>query len=240
LDPSTAPWRAFETPEPGAAGRPAPPANRSRDAASVPRWALIAGVAAVLLLVLAAVTIAAGPGGPADIVVDAAGTDASEGPVTEVVVDVGGAVAHPGVYHLPSGARVADAIAAAGGFGPRVDAARAGAELNLAAALVDGEHLVVPSRDDLAQGPAPSGGPVSTAGTGSPAGAGPGAQGSLVDLNHATADELDTLPGIGPATAAKIIAARAATPFTSVQDLRDRKLVGQKTFDGLRDLVTVR
>jgi competence protein ComEA len=113
-------------------------------------------------------------------------------------------------------------------------------ELNLAAALDDGQHLLIPSRDDPASDPGSPGETQGTAGTGSPAGAGRGALGGLIDLNHATAAELDTLPGIGPATAAKIIAARAETPFSSVQDLRDRKLVGQKTFDGLRDLVTVR
>jgi competence protein ComEA len=120
-----------------------------------------------------------------------------------VVVDVQGAVVRPGVQRLAGGARVADAIAAAGGYGRRVDAARAAAELNLAAPVKDGDRIIVPARGD----PGPS-----TAG-GGPGGGG-GSGGGLVDLNSATANELDAL--------------------------RDRKIVGAATFEKLQSLVTVR
>lgn len=240
MDPSPAPWRAFETPEPAA---PTEPPARSRPggtaasqgpaAAPIPRLVLLGVLAAILLLTAGAVVIAAGGHDGSDVVVGGGpSADMVRGSTGgDLVVDVAGAVVRPGVYHLGPGARVGDAIAAAGGFGPRVDAARAAEELNLAAPLKDGQHLQVPSRD----------GPRATsAGSGDGTGEGGGSGGGLLDLNQATEAELEALPGIGPATAAKIIAARATTPFVAVQDLRDRKLVGQKTFDGLKDLVTVR
>jgi competence protein ComEA len=152
--------------------------------------------------------------------------------VGEVVVDVAGAVVSPGLYHLAPGARVGDAIDAAGGFSPRVDVDRVGSELNLAAEILDGAQIHVPSRDD-APATSTSGEPASGPGTGSGAAAGP------LDLNRATKAELEALPGIGPVTADKILASRDAAPFTAVDDLRSRELVGEKTFEKIRPLLTV-
>jgi competence protein ComEA len=156
----------------------------------------------------------------------------------DLVIDVQGAVLRPGVHNLVGGSRVADAIAAAGGYGPRVDAERAGRELNLAAELRDGDRVLVPSRDDPPLPATGTGGPGSNGGTGGSTGAGSGPK-NLIDLNHATASELDTLPGVGPATAEKIIAAREEQPFATIGALRDRKVVGAATFEKLKTLVTV-
>jgi competence protein ComEA len=162
------------------------------------------------------------------------GTEAPSEPAA-LVIEVAGAVAHPGLYHLAAGARIADAIAAAGGYGPRIDVGRATAELNLAARVADGDKVVVPSRDDPIAQAGSTGTPASSAGpTKAPARSGP------VDLNTATAEELDALPGIGPVTLAKIIASRAQERFHAIADLRTRKLVGAAEFAQIQKLVTVR
>jgi len=142
-----------------------------------------------------------------------------------LVVHVAGAVAAPGVYELRAGDRVADAIAAAGG-------AIAGADpdaLNLAAPLLDGDRVAVPEH-----GAVPPGGGVTHAAGESEVAAGP------VNLNSATVGELDELPGVGPATAAAIVAHRQANgPFASVDDLESVRGIGPAKIEGLRELVTV-
>lgn len=244
MDPTSTPWRALEdTPA------PVPAVAESRGPAGVPRSALIMGGSAVLLAA-AAFLLAFGSGAGGTVVDDIA-TSSSIGSVaipatsetvlgsvdgaSGLVVEVVGAVVKPGVYRLPAGARIGDLIDAAGGYGPRVDTDLAGHQLNLAAPLHDGDQVRVPSRDDrVAASARPA-----TAGSGGSGGGSSGGGSSLVDLNRATATELDALPGIGPVTAAKIIAAREEQPFASVDDLRTRKLVGEKTFANLKGLVTV-
>jgi competence protein ComEA len=111
-------------------------------------------------------------------------------PSSRVVVDVVGAVRRPGLYRLAQGSRIADAIARAGGAVRRADLA----QVNLAAPLADGEQVVVPKR----------GAPGTAAGAGA-ASAGPGATTAPVQLSTATLEQLDTLPGVGPVTAQKIL-----------------------------------
>jgi competence protein ComEA len=139
-----------------------------------------------------------------------------------VVVHVAGAVAAPGVYALDAGARTGDAVTAAGGAAPGavIDA------LNLAAPLRDGERVYVPVVGEPV--PAPVAPPPGTVAVGP------------LDLNRATAAELDALPGVGPATAAAIVAHREANgPFPSVDDLEQVRGIGPAKLDGIRPLVTV-
>lgn len=233
MEPASAPWRILEPPpDPDVAPESAPPGGAGTGRPAVPWMAVAAGVGA-LILAVAAFLLASQPAP----VIDVTGVDTetrapgSAGPGTTegVVVDVSGAVVRPGLYTLPAGARVADAIEAAGGFGPRVDAAGAEQALNLAETITDGSKIRVPSRDDAA----------ATGVAGGGAGGSGGTAGGLVNVNTASASELDGLPGVGPATAAKIIAAREEQPFASVEDLKARKVVGAATFDKLRDLVTI-
>jgi len=147
-------------------------------------------------------------------------------------IDVAGAVASPGIYTLPRGSLVADAVAAAGGAASDADLDR----INKAMPLQDSMQVFVPR---VAQ-PIPT--VINPPASAAPATA-PGRSGQAavldkpVNLNTATLDELDTLPGVGPATARLIVEGR---PYGAVEDLLRVKGIGPATFDKLKDLVTVR
>jgi competence protein ComEA len=137
-----------------------------------------------------------------------------------LLVHVSGAVRQPGVYTLEEGQRIQDAVAAAGGATDDAEIH----SLNLAAPLKDGQHVIVPA----------------VAPTAGPRLAGPTPAPRPLNLNTASAAELEALPGIGPVTAARIVKYREdAGGFRSVDELRTAKLVNEATFNRLRDLVTV-
>jgi competence protein ComEA len=171
--------------------------------------------------------------GTTTVAVATSTTTATSPPTTSpavVVVDVAGAVTHPGVYELPSGSRTQAAILAAGGPVPDADLAA----LNLAAPLTDGQQVYVsvvgaPPRVAPPPGPSPPGSAAGAAATAGP-----------VDINRATAEQLDALPGIGPATAQAIVEHREANgPFASVDQLEAVRGIGPAKLDAIRDLVTL-
>jgi competence protein ComEA len=149
-------------------------------------------------------------------------------PTDELVIDVVGKVRKPGIVTVPKGSRVFEAIAAAGGLKGDVDATA----INMARLLTDGEQILIGAAPATVPGVAGE----AAAGSGSGSGAAP----AKINLNTATAEQLDTLPGVGPVTAQSILSWRTENGrFTSVEDLLDVKGIGDATLADLRDLVTV-
>ncbi len=143
-----------------------------------------------------------------------------------IVVHITGAVPRPGVYALPQGARVQDAISAAGGF--LADADKTG--INLARLMDDGERLDIPfggGGSDFVLQPASTEPPLV-------------AVTELVNINTASQAELETLPGIGPTTAQKIIVYRTDNgPFQTTEDIINVSGIGPGTYERIKDLITV-
>lgn len=157
-------------------------------------------------------------------------------------VHIAGGVASPGVVELNAGSRVVDAVRAAGGLLPSADADR----VNLAAPLQDGLRIVVPliGQDVPNEVPVMQPGNNSTnnaaqSSTSTSNGGGAGGAGGAININTASASELDTLPGIGPSTATTIVAHRDQHgPFPTVDSLMEVRGIGQAKLDSLRDLIT--
>lgn len=236
------------SPARGAASLPSP--GMESPSASTPAWrralararpAEVAGLAvlavggAVLLAVLWLQGRAPAPVTALEVRPAVATTTAP----AEVVVHVAGAVRAPGVYRLAAGGRVADAVQAAGGTLPGAALDR----VNLARPLVDGEQLLVPlAAGDPAALAAGDGSAVPVSGGDAVGGGGPSAlrPDGRLDLNRATAAELDALPGLGPVLAERIVAAREQRGgFTSVAELRDITGIGERRFAELAELVAV-
>ena len=174
---------------------------------------------AVVVLVGAGLAFSRLHGSASDVAVVEDTPAPTRTPEPSLIVDVVGAVAHPGVYRLPGGARVVDALLAAGGMTGDADLFA----LNKATPLRDGMRIYVPRPGEAV--------PVGSLGSESA---------RLVDINHASAAELQTLPGVGATTAARIVRSREAKAFTKVEELQTRGLVTPRVFADVRDLVTTR
>ena len=182
------------------------------------RGGLALGVVGMVLVGLAAAFLQRPA--PAPLVVQVPTPRPSPSPaIVPIAVSVVGEVGRPGLYHLPPGSRIDDAVRAAGGATETADVHR----LNLAARLADGQQILVPRKIEALGG-----------------GAAAPTLPQLVNINQATVPELDRLPGIGPVTAQRIVAYRDQHgPFTSIEQLREAKLVNQATWEKMKDLITI-
>ena len=196
-------------------------AGRQRTAVAVLALAAVLGAGAVWAR--AAPRLGAPVDGPATASAAQTLPRAVQGPAAtgRVAVHVAGRVRHPGLVRLAAGSRVLDAVRAAGGTTPGADLDA----VNLARKLVDGEQVRIPARGQAVAAP--------------PAGVPGGQAAGPLDLNTATAEQLDTLPGVGEVTAGRIVAYRSAHPFTSVDELLEVPGIGERRFEQLKDLVTV-
>ena len=204
-------------------------------------WVVAAGLGCLLI----GLTLSQPENEALSVTVPIPATSEVTGSSTSLRVEISGGVAEPGVISLPEGSRLIDAVSAAGGWGERVDPLRVELCLNLAAPLEDGSAVRIPTRDDrlllgltgVECGPLYSSASEIASSVEENSSNGSSATGGKIDLNRASAEELDTLPGIGPATAAKIIAARTEKPFVIVDDLRDLKIISESVLQGIRALV---
>ncbi|MEA4921765.1 MAG: helix-hairpin-helix domain-containing protein [Eubacteriaceae bacterium] len=151
-----------------------------------------------------------------------------------IIVDVSGQVNTPQVIELKSGSRVSDAIDKAGGLTEKADISN----INRAAEIKDGEKIYIPAKGENAE--AAASGTASQAGSGTEAGTSAQAASGKVNINSASNSELQTLTGVGPATAEKILLYRSQNGgFKKLEDLKNVNGIGDKTFEKLKDHITI-
>lgn len=172
------------------------------------RWAVLAALVGVTLIG-AGMFWTKTQSEPAPVVLSATSP-------AELVVDVGGEVARPGVYKLPAGSRIEDALRAAGGEAEGADTNYIEKYLNKAAKVSDGQKIYIPAR---------SAQPTTL-----------NAQNNRTNINSASQAELEGLPRIGSETAGKIVAGR---PYQNISELVERKIVGQKVFEQIKDQISI-
>jgi competence protein ComEA len=227
----------LRVPDPGASSAPAAESWRQRIVDLLefrPRETLALGILCLAVVAGAAFAYARSlprsvPRGAASPLASASpDANASGGSGGALIVHVAGAVATPGVYELAAGARVIDGLRAAGGATGEADLST----VNLARPLADGERVYIPRRGETPP-QAAAGGSDSSGGSG-------GSSDGKVNLNSATADQLEGLPGIGEVLAKRIVDYRTQHgPYRSVRDLLKVEGIGEKKFESIKDHVTV-
>jgi competence protein ComEA len=190
---------------------------------------ILLGISGVVLLLYGLIVSVLPKNTTDEVVFESASAkeQSGKGEEKQIIIDVAGAVLRPGVYKLPQDARVQDALIAAGGMSQQADREKVAKGMNLAGRLTDGGKVYIPVLGDSA---ALQGGAVVQGGVMGEA------TNTLININAASATELDTLSGVGPATAGKIIANR---PYEKIEDLVSKKAVGQSVFEKNKDRISV-
>ena len=152
---------------------------------------------------------------------------------SQIMVDVEGKVQKPGIYKLKADSRIQDALVAAGGLEAHADRDYVSKKLNLAQKLTDGGKIYIPSVGEQQVAPVVEAVQTSTD-TSSPANI--EGNSSIININSASEAQLDTLPRVGSVTAKKIISNR---PYSSIEELVNKKVVSQKTFEGFKDRISI-
>jgi len=159
------------------------------------------------------------------VVFEASSTSDKQAELKTMLVDIEGSVVKPGVYKLPQESRIQDGLVAAGGLSATADRDYIAKNFNLATKLTDGAKIYIPIIGQAAD-------EVQVLGTSSEG----IVVGTLININSASESQLDSLPGIGPVTVQKIISGR---PYSSINELSDKKIVGSKIFDQIKDKISV-
>ena len=191
------------------------------------RVPIILGGASLFFIVLSIVLLVKSlqPTSPITFSSDQKATESAVLGAETIMIDIAGGVVSPGVYKLAAGSRVEDAITAAGGLSADVDSELLAKTVNRAMKLTDGAKIFIPSAVDVAQ----SSTVVATSGK-------PSQNGGAVSINFASQSELESLSGIGPATAAKIISGR---PYQTLEELVTKKAMGTSLFEKLKNQLSL-
>lgn len=183
------------------------------------------GILGMILFAYGLIGLFSANKGSDNIVFEANSSSGKPVEVKTILVDVEGAVVKPGVYKLPESSRIQDGLIAAGGLSAQADRDYIARNLNLAIKLTDGAKVFIPIIGQAVNGASVPN--TSSEGV---------VVGTLININTSSESQLDSLPGVGPVTAQKIIAGRQ---YSSVDELLNKKIVGAKVFSQIREKITV-
>lgn len=186
---------------------------------------IVLGLAGLIFFVYGLISLSGSSGSSDDITFSQSQASENKKTSAKIKVDIEGAVVKPGVYSLNADSRIQDALVASSGLSEEADRNWISKNLNLAAKLSDGVKIYIPKAGEN----------VNTDSMGS-TGSNVSGQSANININSASATELDTLYGVGPVTAQKIISNR---PYSAIEELVSKKAVSSKVFEQIKDKITI-